>query len=130
MLIDVGTNAEVIVGNREWLIACAGAAGPALEGGVARMGMRAGPGAIEHVQIDPDSGEISYQTIGKGKPKGGMGSAPASGQGARARGGFSVTARESSIGNKAPPTAKGFIGGGRGTMESLRGRARGKSTMY
>ncbi|MBA3003744.1 MAG: DUF4445 domain-containing protein, partial [Desulfurivibrio sp.] len=49
MLIDVGTNAEVLVGNREWLIACAGAAGPALEGGVARMGMRAGPGAIEHV---------------------------------------------------------------------------------
>ncbi len=74
MLIDVGTNAEVIVGNREWLIACAGAAGPALEGGVARMGMRAGPGAIEHVQIDPDSGEISYQTIGKGKPKGLCGS--------------------------------------------------------
>lgn len=74
MLIDVGTNAEVIVGNREWLIACAGAAGPALEGGVARMGMRAGPGAIEHVQIDPDSGEICYQTIGKGKPKGLCGS--------------------------------------------------------
>ncbi len=74
MLIDVGTNAEVIVGNREWLIACAGAAGPALEGGVARMGMRAGPGAIEHVQIDPDSGEITYQTIGKVKPKGLCGS--------------------------------------------------------
>ncbi len=74
MLIDVGTNAEVIVGNREWLIACAGAAGPALEGGVARMGMRAGPGAIEHVQIDPASGEIRYQTIGKGKPKGLCGS--------------------------------------------------------
>ncbi|MDG4474698.1 ASKHA domain-containing protein [Thiovibrio frasassiensis] len=74
MLIDVGTNAEVIVGNREWLIACAGAAGPALEGGVARMGMRAGPGAIEHVRIDPDSGEIRYETIGKGKPKGLCGS--------------------------------------------------------
>jgi len=74
MLIDVGTNAEVIVGNREWLIACAGAAGPALEGGVARMGMRAGPGAIEHVQIDPASGEIQYETIGKGKPKGLCGS--------------------------------------------------------
>lgn len=74
MLIDVGTNAEVIVGNREWLIACAGAAGPALEGGVARMGMRAGPGAIEHVRIDPASGEIQYETIGKGKPKGLCGS--------------------------------------------------------
>jgi uncharacterized 2Fe-2S/4Fe-4S cluster protein (DUF4445 family) len=74
MLIDVGTNAEVIVGNREWLIACAGAAGPALEGGVARMGMRAGPGAIEHVRIDSATGEISYETIGKGKPRGICGS--------------------------------------------------------
>jgi len=64
MLIDVGTNAEVVVGNRDWLIACAGAAGPALEGGVARMGMRAGSGAIEHCTIDPESGRIEYQTIG------------------------------------------------------------------
>ena len=64
MLIDVGTNAEVVLGNRDWLMACAGAAGPALEGGVARMGMRAGPGAIEHVSIDEKSGELHCQTIG------------------------------------------------------------------
>jgi uncharacterized 2Fe-2S/4Fe-4S cluster protein (DUF4445 family) len=63
MLIDVGTNAEVVLGNSEWLIACAGAAGPALEGGVARMGMRAGPGAIEHITIDPASLAVSWQTI-------------------------------------------------------------------
>ncbi len=63
MLIDVGTNAEVVLGNREWLIACAGAAGPALEGGVARMGMRAGPGAVEHVTIDRDAWRMSCQTI-------------------------------------------------------------------
>jgi uncharacterized 2Fe-2S/4Fe-4S cluster protein (DUF4445 family) len=74
MLIDVGTNAEVVLGNREWLIACAGAAGPALEGGVARMGMRAGPGAIEHVRIDPDSGKIDFQTIGNSPPRGICGS--------------------------------------------------------
>ncbi|MFN2366208.1 MAG: ASKHA domain-containing protein [Desulfurivibrionaceae bacterium] len=74
MLIDVGTNAEVIVGNNEWLIACAGAAGPALEGGVARMGMRAGPGAVEHVEIDPESGALTYQTIDGGRPKGICGS--------------------------------------------------------
>jgi uncharacterized 2Fe-2S/4Fe-4S cluster protein (DUF4445 family) len=74
MLIDVGTNAEVIVGNSEWLIACAGAAGPALEGGVARMGMRAGPGAIEHIKIDPDSSRVGYSTIDGGKPKGICGS--------------------------------------------------------
>ena len=64
MLIDVGTNAEVVVGNSDWLIACAGAAGPALEGGVARMGMRADIGAIEHCTIDPESGRFEYQTIG------------------------------------------------------------------
>ena len=45
------------------------------------------------------------------------------------RGGFATTARESSVGNKAPPTAKGFIGGAKGTMESLRGRVRTSSNM-
>jgi len=74
MLIDVGTNAEVIVGNREWLIACAGAAGPALEGGVARMGMRAGPGAIEHLAIDLETKAIRYSTIGNARPRGICGS--------------------------------------------------------
>jgi uncharacterized 2Fe-2S/4Fe-4S cluster protein (DUF4445 family) len=74
MLIDVGTNAEVVVGNREWLIACAGAAGPALEGGVASMGMRAGPGAIEHVEIDAETGDLRFTTIGGAKPKGICGS--------------------------------------------------------
>ncbi|MDD3619352.1 MAG: ASKHA domain-containing protein [Desulfobulbaceae bacterium] len=63
MLIDVGTNAEVVLGNRDWLIACAGAAGPALEGGVARMGVKAGPGAVEHVAIDRDRWRLSYRTI-------------------------------------------------------------------
>ncbi|NOX26559.1 MAG: ATP-binding protein [Deltaproteobacteria bacterium] len=67
MLIDVGTNAEVVLGNKDWLIACAGAAGPALEGGVARMGMRAGPGAIEHIRIKPGSLTMSYETVG-GQP--------------------------------------------------------------
>ncbi len=74
MLIDVGTNAEVVVGNRDWLIACAGAAGPALEGGVARMGMRAEPGAIERCTIDSDSGKIEYQTIGGAPARGICGS--------------------------------------------------------
>lgn len=74
MLIDVGTNAEVVLGNSEWLIACAGAAGPALEGGVARMGMRAGPGAIEYVDIDPQTFAIEYRTIGDVAPIGLCGS--------------------------------------------------------
>ncbi len=74
MLIDVGTNAEVVLGNSEWLIACAGAAGPALEGGVARMGMRAGAGAIEYVFIDPKTFAIEYRTIGAVAPVGLCGS--------------------------------------------------------
>jgi uncharacterized 2Fe-2S/4Fe-4S cluster protein (DUF4445 family) len=74
MLIDVGTNAEVVLGNSEWLIACAGAAGPALEGGVARMGMRAGPGAIEYVSIDPKTYAIDFRTIGGVAPVGLCGS--------------------------------------------------------
>ena len=74
ILVDVGTNAEVVVGNRDWLMACAGAAGPALEGGVTAMGMLAGPGAIEKVHIDPNTREFTFQTIGNGKPVGICGS--------------------------------------------------------
>ncbi len=61
--VDVGTNAEVVIGNRDWLMACAGAAGPALEGGVADMGMMAGPGVIDRVVIDPVTREFKIGTI-------------------------------------------------------------------
>ncbi len=74
MLVDVGTNAEVVLGGRDWLLACAGAAGPALEGGVAQMGMQAGPGAIGQVSIDPDSKRLDYSTIGGEKALGICGS--------------------------------------------------------
>lgn len=74
MLIDVGTNAEVVLGNREWLIACAGAAGPALEGGVARMGMRAGPGAVEHVTINRTTWRLACTTIDQAPAEGICGS--------------------------------------------------------
>jgi uncharacterized 2Fe-2S/4Fe-4S cluster protein (DUF4445 family) len=74
ILVDVGTNAEVVVGNREWLVACAGAAGPALEGGVASMGMMAGPGVIDKVVIDPATGEFQVRTIDDLPPVGICGS--------------------------------------------------------
>lgn len=74
ILLDVGTNAEVVIGNSEWLMACAGAAGPALEGGVAHMGMMAGPGVIDQVRIDPQSGEFILRTIGNHLPVGICGS--------------------------------------------------------
>lgn len=74
ILVDVGTNAEVVVGNKHWLIACAGAAGPALEGGVTKMGMMAGPGVIDTVVIDPHTREFSFKTIENQPPKGICGS--------------------------------------------------------
>lgn len=74
ILVDVGTNAEVVVGNRDWLIACAGAAGPALEGGVVERGMMAAPGAIDRVRIDPETLEVSYHVLGDVAPAGICGS--------------------------------------------------------
>jgi len=74
ILIDVGTNAEVVLGNSNWLIACAGAAGPALESGVTRMGMIAGPGVIDRVAVDPVTRKFQIHTIGNMPPKGICGS--------------------------------------------------------
>jgi uncharacterized 2Fe-2S/4Fe-4S cluster protein (DUF4445 family) len=73
-LVDVGTNAEVVLGNRQWLLGCSGAAGPALEGGVATFGMMAGAGAIDRVTIDPDTGAFSVRTIENKPPVGICGS--------------------------------------------------------
>jgi uncharacterized 2Fe-2S/4Fe-4S cluster protein (DUF4445 family) len=74
LLVDVGTNAEVVLGNRDWLVGCAGAAGPALEGGVTRMGMLAGPGVIDRVAIDPAGRQFEIHTIGGTAPVGICGS--------------------------------------------------------
>ncbi len=74
LMVDVGTNAEIVVGSRDWLIACAGAAGPALEGGVSKMGMTAKPGVIDKVWIDEDSKELNIHTIEEKPPIGICGS--------------------------------------------------------
>ena len=74
LMIDIGTNFEVVLGNREWMFACAGAAGPALEGGEVLFGMRANPGAIERITLDMKTLEPTYSTINQGKPKGICGS--------------------------------------------------------
>jgi len=74
ILVDVGTNAEVVVGNEHWLIACAGAAGPALEGGMTQMGMVAGPGVVDRIAIHPDTHEFDLHTIAGAPPKGICGS--------------------------------------------------------
>ena len=74
MLVDVGTNAEVVLGNRDWLMACAGAAGPALEGGVTRFGMAAAQGVIDRVILDEQTGDFAWHTIGDAPPRGICGS--------------------------------------------------------
>ena len=74
ILVDVGTNAEVVVGNENWMIACAGAAGPALEGGVTKMGMMAGPGVVDKIRIKPENYRFELHTIENKTPKGICGS--------------------------------------------------------
>ncbi len=74
LMLDIGTNFEVVLGNSEWMFSCAGAAGPALEGGEVLFGMRANPGAIERVTIDPATLEPWYRTINDVKPMGICGS--------------------------------------------------------
>ena len=74
LLIDIGTNFEVVLGNREWMFSCAGAAGPALEGGEVLFGMRANPGAIERISLDLDTLDPTYETINSVKPRGICGS--------------------------------------------------------
>ncbi len=74
LLVDIGTNFEVVLGNKEWMFSCAGAAGPALEGGEVLFGMRANPGAIEKIRIDPVTLDPEYSTINGIKPRGICGS--------------------------------------------------------
>lgn len=73
MLIDIGTNGEIVIGCRDWMICCSASAGPAFEGSGVKDGMRAGEGAIEKVKIT-DQGNVHYTTIGGGKPRGICGS--------------------------------------------------------
>ena len=64
LLIDIGTNAEIILGNRERLLACSSPTGPAFEGAQISCGQRAAPGAIERVRIDPDTLTARIKIIG------------------------------------------------------------------
>lgn len=72
MFFDIGTNGELVIGNKDWMMAGAGAAGPALEGYISRFGMRAAEGAIDSVRISGD--RLTFTTIGNRKPLGICGS--------------------------------------------------------
>ena len=72
MFFDIGTNGELVLGNRDWIIAGAGAAGPALEGYISKFGMRADTGAVDSVRIR--DGTLSVTTVGGAAPRGICGS--------------------------------------------------------
>jgi uncharacterized 2Fe-2S/4Fe-4S cluster protein (DUF4445 family) len=74
LFIDIGTNGEIVVGNREWLICAACSAGPAFEGGGIRFGMRASAGAIENCHIHPETFDPMIVTIDNTQPRGICGS--------------------------------------------------------
>lgn len=74
LFIDIGTNGEMVLGNRDWLISCACSAGPAFEGGGITFGMRAMKGAIERVEIDPETFEVEVKAISGYRPMGICGS--------------------------------------------------------
>jgi uncharacterized 2Fe-2S/4Fe-4S cluster protein (DUF4445 family) len=86
LFIDIGTNCEIVLGSREWLLATAAPAGPAFEGAAIRCGMRAADGAIEGVVLDPAAGgsggssprdgapAVALQVIGDAEPAGLCGS--------------------------------------------------------
>ncbi len=74
LFMDVGTNGEIVLGSREWLVTCACSAGPAFEGAGVVHGMRATQGAIEEIWINAENYEPSYRVIGGTKPRGICGS--------------------------------------------------------
>lgn len=65
LALDIGTNGEILLGNRKKVLSTSCATGPAFEGAHIKFGMRAAPGAIERVRIDPNTFEVMYKVIGK-----------------------------------------------------------------
>jgi len=65
LIIDIGTNGELVLGNKEKLISSSCATGPALEGAQLAFGMRAAPGAIERIKIDSETHDVDYKVIGR-----------------------------------------------------------------
>lgn len=74
LFMDVGTNGEIVIGNKDWMVSASASAGPAFEGGGVKFGMRASFGAIEQVRVNPLDYEPMIMTIGQTKPKGICGS--------------------------------------------------------
>src|SRR3569832_268377 len=67
LLFDVGTNAEIVLGNRQRLLACSSPTGPAFEGAQISSGQRAAPGAIERVRVDRETLEPRFRVLGSSR---------------------------------------------------------------
>ena len=67
LIVDVGTNAEIVLGNDQWLLSASSPTGPAFEGAQISAGMRAAPGAIERVRIDRTTGSANFRVIGEAR---------------------------------------------------------------
>ncbi len=74
LYMDIGTNAEIAIGHRDWMVCTAASAGPAFEGGGVKFGMRASKGAIEDFSINPENYEPMIITVGNVKARGICGS--------------------------------------------------------
>jgi uncharacterized 2Fe-2S/4Fe-4S cluster protein (DUF4445 family) len=74
LYMDIGTNAEIVIGHKDWMVCTAASAGPAFEGGGVKFGMRASRGAIEDFSINPENYEPMIITVGNKKAKGICGS--------------------------------------------------------
>lgn len=74
LMVDMGTNGEIVFGNEDWLFSCSCASGPAFEGEGVRHGMRAAVGGIDHVTIDPDTKKAQVSVLGDAPAKGICGS--------------------------------------------------------
>lgn len=73
LLIDIGTNGEIVLGNKDWMVCCSASAGPSFEGSGISCGMRAAKGAIEKINITKNF-DVHYKTIGDAPPSGICGS--------------------------------------------------------
>jgi len=74
LMVDLGTNGEIVFGNRSWLFSSSCASGPAFEGEGVRHGMRGAEGGIDHLKIDPETYRAEVSVIGDVRPKGICGS--------------------------------------------------------
>ncbi|MEM2891019.1 MAG: ASKHA domain-containing protein [Thermoplasmata archaeon] len=107
MMIDIGTNTEIIAGNKDRLLSCSCASGPAFEGAHIKAGMRASTGAIERVWIDAESKEVRVRTVDDAPPRGICGSGIVDAISEMLKAGIVDASGKLVISSKNPGTRKG-----------------------